>query len=449
MRPSYFLVCALLSPAVIGCSDSLPTPPVSNPPQPTLVHIKSEKVPLLVAYRDGFDTPANAVPWTVADKSTDLTMVNFMAKTAYSIVVVCQVDANTVLTWESLRVVKDDTSDKVLEPTIETPCKSAPPARRTASGTMVQQGFAHLDDADQQSTSPNWNVNLLVNEGKDGKKVDLVATSDLADPSTNKTLIRRDIMISGNTNLGTIDVTSGAAQEAVNIALESPPSDDPKESTETVSATVDVTTKNNAGPARVSHANYDLTKKSIKLFGLPDAALMEGDEQTVTFTGFDQPKDTTITTTRSFTRPFKVGDDVATGMVPTGLPSKVEDQNWKFECASSVPMAQCTEEKKLLSVALPALPSFDTISIVTSGTSKTDATKAAVYQIDITARYVGATGLARPVFGTDPPDFKEMWKIDLTKQYSRQITTENDKLDDDDNFIDHETSQFLEDVKPQ
>lgn len=441
MRPSYFLVCALLSPAVTGCSDSLPTPPVSNPPQPTAVHIKSGKPPLLVAYRDGFDTTANPVSWTVADKSTDLTNVTFMAKTAYSIAVVCQVDANTVLTWESLRVVKDDISDDVPEPIIETPCKAAPPARRTASGTMVQQGFVHLGDADQQSTSPNWNVNLLVN---DGKKLDLVATSDLADPSTNKTLIRRDIMISGNTSLGTIDVASGAAQDPVDIALDSPP--DPEESTETVTATVDIKTKNNSGPARVSHATYDLMKKSIKLFGLKSAALMDGDEQTVTFTGFDQPKGTTITTTRSVTRPFKVGDDVATGMVATGLPSTIETQGWKLDCPPSMP--QCSNDKKRLSVALPALPALDTISIELSGTSATDPTQNAVYQIDITQKYFGATALARPLFDTDLMGFDPKWKIDFTKQYSRQITTEHDKLDDDDNFVDHETSQFLEDVKP-
>lgn len=444
MRPSYFLVCALLSPAVIGCSDSLPPPPVTTPTQPTAIHIKSEKPPLLVAYRDGFDTTANAVPWTV-DKSADLTMVTFMATTAYSIAVVCQVDANTVLTWESLRVVRDDKTDDVPEPTIETPCKAEPPARRMATGTMVQQGFAHLGDADQQSTSPNWTVNLLVKEGT----FDLVASSDLADPSTNKTLIRRDVVVnSTGADLGSIDVTSGVAQVPVDIALDSPPSDDPMVSTETVSATVDVTTANNSGPARVSHANYDLTKKSIKLFGLPDAALTDDDSQTVTFTGFDQPKNTTITRIRSFTRPFRVGDDVATGMAATGLPTKISGQNWKLECPATMP--QCSDAmKNRLSVALPALPALDTISIETSGTSLTDATKAAMYQIDITASYFQTTALARPVFETDITGFQDAWKIDFKKQYSRQITTENDKLDDDDNFVDHETSQFLEDVKPQ
>lgn len=397
------------------------------PTEPTPVHIKSQIMPLLVAYRDGFDTAANPVAWTMVPAST---MVTFMAHSAYSVAVVCQLDANTVLTWESLRTVGEDLSDTVDEPTVETPCNTAPPARHTASGTMVQQGFAHLDDADQQSTSASWNVNLLVGDGT----FDLVATSDLADATANKTLIRRDVTVSGaNISLGTIDVTSGAAQVPVDIALDSPPSDDPKESTETVSATVDVTTKNNSGPARVSHANYDLKNKEIKLFGLPSAALMAGDEQTVTFTGFDQPKDTTITTTRSFTRPFKVGDDVATGKEPTGLPSMISIPGWGFD-------------KNRLSVALPALPGLDTLTMETSGTSATDPAKAVVYQIDITSSYFGATALARPVFDTDLPGYQAAWKLDFTKRYSRQITTQNDRLDDDDNFVDHETSQFLEDV---
>lgn len=424
MRPSYFLVCALLSPAVIGCSDSLPPEPVVTPPEPTAVHIKSGATPLLVAFRDGFDTTGKPVPWMMATPST---MVTFMAHSAYSVAVVCAINANTVLTWESLRVVADDVTDTVKEPTIQTPCNGAGAARRTVTGKMVQQGFAHLDDADAQSSSANWDVTLLVPDGT----WDLVATSNLADPSTNKTLIRRNVAITGNQDLGTIDASTGSAQTALALALDNPPN--PAKSSETVSATVDVTTKNNAGPALVSQATYDLKNKTIKLFGLPSAALISGDTQSVTFTGMDHPADTDITTKRSIMKPFKPGDDIATGKAGSALPSKIAVPGWGFD-------------KNRLSVALPALPANDQVTIETSGVSSTDAAKTAEYQIDITSTYFQTTALARPVFDTDLPGFQAAWKIDFTKHYSRQITTQRDAFDDDGNLVDHETSQFSQDV---
>jgi hypothetical protein len=430
MRPSYFLVCALLSPAVIGCSDSLPTPPNPVPTEPTAVHVKSELTPLMVAYRDGFDTAGNPVGWTVAPAPTPeaLKMVTFMAHGAYSVAVVCAIDANTVLTWQSLRTVDDDLSDTVTEPEIDTPCSSAPPARNQVTGKLIQAGFAHLDDADAQTASANQDITLSVPNGT----FDLVATTDLADPAMNKTLIRRGVAITANNqSLGDIDASTGLAQGPLAISLDNPPSADPKKSTEVVETTVDVTTKNNAGPARVSHAQYNLTDKTVKIYGLPTAMLMPGDKQSVTFIGTNQPKDTTITTTRSVTKLFETGDDVATGESGLSLPPKIAIPDWRMDAGR-------------LSVALPTLPSLDNLTIETSGTAVTGG-KTAKYEIDISSGYFDSTTLARPVFDTTIPGFKSDWTINFKLHYSRQITSEFDSFDDG-VFIDHEESQFFEDV---
>lgn len=421
------MICALLLPAVIGCSDSIPAPPNVTPTQPTNVHVNSQTTPLLVAYRDGFDTSGQPLAWTMA--TGDLKMVTFSAHDAYSVAVVCQVDANTVLTWQAFHTVDDDTSDTVKEPTLQTPCNAAPPARNQVTGTLVQAGFAHLDDADFQSSSPAASITLEVPDGT----FDLVASTDLADASMNKTLIRRNVMISSSNSssllLGVVDASTGSAQVALSLSLNNPP--DPKKSTETVEATVDVTTKNNAGPGRVSHAQYDLKNQEINIFALPNAALTSDDTQNATFIGSDHPKPT-VMTTRSITKPFSVGDDTATGMSGFTLPAKISIPSWGFD-------------QNRLSVALPALPALDDLTIETAGTSSTDATKNAKYMINITKNYFTDTTLARPVFDTNITGFQPAWKIDFTKQYSRQITSERDVFDMG-VFVDHETSQFAEDV---
>jgi hypothetical protein len=432
MRPSYFLVCALLSPAVIGCSDSLPPPPNVKPTEPTAVHVKSEVMPLMVAYRDGFDITGAPVAWTVVPATTPdaLKMVTFMAHDAYSIAVVCAVNANTVLTWQSLRTVADDTSEMVKEATIETPCTSAPPARNLVTVKMVQAGFVHLDDADGVAASAGQDVTLSVTNGT----FDLVATTNLADPAMNKTAIRRDVTITGTQTLADIDASMGLGQIPLAISLDNPPSADPKESTEVVTARVDVTTKNNSGAARVSEATYDLDKMAIKIYGLPSAMLTPDDTQSATFVGTEQPKDTMITTTRSVTKPFATGDKIATGESGLALPPKIAIPDWGLDAGR-------------LTVALPTLPTLDSLSIETSGTSL-DGTKTAKYQMDISSGYFDTTTLARPVFDTDIAGFQPAWKINFKLHYSRQITSQFDARDEDGVVIGHETSQFFEDVPP-
>src|SRR5690349_20924043 len=133
MRPSYFLVCALLAPAAIGCSDSIPVQPMGTPPTPTTIHIKSANTPLLIAYRDGFtDKNLKPVPWTVVTPPSK--MVDIMVLGAYSVAVVCNIGTDTVLTWQTLRAVEDDKTKTVPDPTLETPCHDGP-TLSTITGT--------------------------------------------------------------------------------------------------------------------------------------------------------------------------------------------------------------------------------------------------------------------------------------------------------------------------
>src|SRR5215467_3478960 len=132
--------------------------------------------------------------------------------------------------------------------------------------------------------------------------------------------------------------------------------------------------------------------------------------------------------------PFTMGDDVTTGKTQLTFPSRLATlavvPGWGFD-------------NERLGVALPSLPALDTMTIATSGTS-TDGVKTAMYEMHITANYFSDTSLARPLFDTDITGFMPAWKIDFSKDYSRDIDTEHDTFDDDGNFVDHESSSFHE-----
>jgi hypothetical protein len=436
MRPSYFLVCALLSPAVIGCSDSFPLPPNVPPPEPTAVHINSGVTPLFVAYRDGFDTTSNPVPWTVVTPPTK--MVTFKARDMYSVAVVCPIDATTVLTWQTFRTVSDDVTEKMPEPMLDTPCQLAGPALSTITGTATGPGFVHVDADDKAVTTGAFTLSAA-----DGT-YDFVAS----DTTAKKALITRNFVVSGPTAAGAAaNAGSGMALVMLTPSLANPPPAPdpklPKKNTETVLAQVEVLTKNNSTPATVFTADFNLdlkvnTDQVVTVFGIPDAMLTKDDTQNIKFIGTNAIADTKIKTTRTVTMPFAMGDDVTKGATALAFPSRLAT-------ATVSPGWGVDDKTNRLSVALPSLPALDDLTIETSGTPMSG-TKTALYELHITAGYLNDTTLARPLFDTGMTGFSSDWTINFKKAYSRDITTQHDTFDDDGNFVDHETSVFHEDV---
>jgi hypothetical protein len=427
----------LLSPAVIGCSDSIPAPPVVTPPSPTTIHVKSGITPLLIAYRDGFtDAQLKPIAWKMVTPAMD---AMFTVLGSYSVAVVCNLDANTVLTWQTLRTVDDDLTDTVTEPTLNTPCQP-PPALSAITGTASGPGFVHVD-ADEKATTASTAFTLHALDGT----YDFVAS----DTTAKKALITRGFKVMGATDAGAAaNASTGASLVQITPSLSNPPPipdpKDAKKNTEIVTGQVDVLTKNNSTTATLFISDFNLDPKAnkdqlITLFALPDSALTKDDTQNVTFIGTNpQIEGTSISTTRTVSMPFKMGDDVTKGLTQLTMPGRLATltvvPGWGFDA-------------NRLSVALPSLPALDDMTIETSGTS-TDGAKTAIYEMHISASYFSDTSLARPLFDTDIPGFMAAWKIDFTKAYSRDISTENDALDDDGNFVDHETSSFHEDVTP-
>jgi hypothetical protein len=450
MRPSYFLLCALFSPAVIGCSDSLPGTPVIPEPDPTLVHIKSGIMPKFMAYRDGFVDPTSLQPvaWKTATPSTTGT-TDIMVKGAYTVAVVCDLDATTVLTWQGFHNIDDDIPAKGQPPTLETGCQPRP-ALHTVSGKMIHAGQAQLGpNGISGPVAAGDTASFAVPDGK----YDLVAAqTDAATPAMNKVLIVRNIVVAGaDVTLPDIDTATGFALVAITPELDNPPPDvdpdDPTANTETATAEVAIQTKNNGTSAFVSAAEFNRDTKTankdkkVTVYAIPDANLAADDIQNVIFIGANHvlPDDKiNINTTRSILKPLgKVTGDAAIGKAGSGfaLPTGITIPAWGMD-------------NKRLSVALPALPALDDLTVEAIGTVPNASGRKPVYVIDITASYFGDTTIARPIFDTDIPNFPADAKIDFSKAYERMIRSQRDVLNMSKVLVAHEESEFDELVDP-
>jgi len=405
---------------------------IQDPPAKP-VHIKSGIVPKLIAYRDGFvdATSLQPVAWKIA---TPALSTDIMVRGSYSVAVVCQLDANTVLTWQGFHTLDETPEDK--QPgTVETGCQ-LPPTLPVVTGALTQSGRVHIGDADAQTTGATnpFPFTLQVAMGT----YELVATTANADPSTNKTLIQGDIMVpAAGGAIGTFDVANGAAHMPITaLALSNPP--DPEKSTEKITASIEVATKSNTA-ATISSAEYDLTAEKdetkVTVYALAKAAIPAGATQFVTFTGRKLPKDAMvpqITTTRSISKPLTVGDDTSTGKALTGLPGGITIPAWGMD-------------KTRLTVALPSLPALDDLTLEARGKAAGAPATSVRYMINITADYLNATTLARPVFDTDITGFDPTWKIDFNQAYSRTITSQHDTVSMG-KLVSHESAQFDEQV---
>jgi len=127
-----------------------------------------------------------------------------------------------------------------------------------------------------------------------------------------------------------------------------------------------------------------------------------------------------------------VGDDTSTGKALTGLPGGITIPAWGMD-------------KTRLTVALPSLPALDDLTLEARGKAAGAPATSVRYMINITADYLNATTLARPVFDTDITGFDPIWKIDFNQAYSRTITSQHDTVSMG-KLVSHESAQFDEQV---
>jgi hypothetical protein len=368
------LSCLLLPPALLACSDDTPKTGPTGPTS-TTIHLTSAQAPALVALRDGFG--ADWKPITAAT-SMDLTVTG-----PYTVAVVCQ-DADAWRTWQFARTPDDDK-------TLTAPCGGPPPARHTITGHAVRAGSVYLGDASAQSETDNWNFSLTAPTGT----YDLVATTENDPlPDQPRLAIRRGIAVDANVALSTpinLD-TEGQAYASVAFVTDAPL---PKDSGETLDAVVELETKASLAPARL----YDGPAATALV--APSALLVADDVQTVTVQAVAG------TAARGLRFAYRFGD--ATKVT---LPSGVDGGVWAVANGE-------------LSIALPGIPEVDVLKLRAAGASG-DAGKAASVELDLSANYLDATGLARPTLETALPGYKPAWAVDLGKAYTRSVMSEHE-----------------------
>jgi hypothetical protein len=344
---------------ITGCASDEPAPSDAGPG--TLIAISTGTPPALVAFREAPDGA-----WQAATMKTPTT---FEAEVhgPYVVTIVCQeVTRGLFSTFQLARTLDD-------EHVLAQSCDYTPPVRHPVDGLMVQGGRLQLGDAVKTSSTPSWSFSLSV----------LPGTHDLLARTTDRLALRRAVAITGAT---TVTPPIDVIQEGVAFA--------------------DVTfTVTNATPAETLDASVHLDRP-IAPIGVyngpiapakvaPDSLLVATDAQTVSIQATDGGA------FRALRRPFRVG-----GNTVYTLPAPVTGAQWEIARGN-------------LAASWSSLPEFDSFTIDASGAS--DATKRQNHYLDLSPRFVAATGIPRASIDTDIPGYKPEWKVSFARPYYRRM----------------------------
>jgi hypothetical protein len=161
------------------------------------ITVVTDQPPALIAYREE-GTPDWRTP-----TSPGTGRYEFEVAGPYRVIVVC-VDSRQVVTTQLARTVDD-------APSIELPCGDPPVHTLLVSGRMLQPGTVSFDLEGLDSSTAPWSFDISTNPGT----FDLVAFSGDQSTGFDHFEIRRDITITADRDLGTIDVAQVPAQALV------------------------------------------------------------------------------------------------------------------------------------------------------------------------------------------------------------------------------------------
>lgn len=193
---------ALLLAPLAACSDE-------PPPEPVSVMIRTVEPPALVAVRDQASSEWRALP--IAGASTF--QVDLRGR--YEVIIVCE-NAGTfspVVAHQHARTPAD-------EPLVRTHCfrnnARAFAGPFVVRGTMVQRGMLALDTSSDDVFSPNGSFEL---SSDSAGSFDLLMFSENASSRYDRLAIRRDLAITGDTDLGSIDLEQEGVQPLIRTPI--------------------------------------------------------------------------------------------------------------------------------------------------------------------------------------------------------------------------------------
>jgi hypothetical protein len=380
MRKSVIFI-SLLSTTLAACSGDdtgTTTPPpdggTMTPPPTTTLHIRMQTAAALVAFRDGADAP-----WQAADMVSP-TSFEATVHGPYTVSVVCNYGSVIAPagrhgsewdTWQVSRMPEETTE-------LQAPCDPPPEFVAGIPVSVVAPGSVTIGDIITSSDAPNWTAYLGLATG----------TSDLVAASASRLVVRRGIVI-GINNLPTIDPIN-ADQEGTllaDAAFTAPNAT----GQETVQASVSLGTANNAADAPVFLGPPGAAKL------VPEAMLAANDRPSVTLVA------TNGTSLRSLQRAFHAGDPTA-----FTLPPPIANGQWSVAGDA-------------LTAQWDGLPPFDSVVEHVEAQSGDPYGLFAVYERELSAAYLAATGLTKISVDTDIPGYLPGWKADLRQSYARTL----------------------------
>jgi hypothetical protein len=340
------------------------------PGPPATITVSTARTPELIAFRDG-----TGADWQVPAATTPGTY-EFVVHGPYVVTVVC--DGGARIGTEQLALTPDD------ERELDMPCGQWGPGPLAVTGTMVQPGAVALGTRSTMSSTPSWQVKLTTTSGPH----DLIATS------SDRIAIRRDQVFAADvTNLAIDLAQEGAA--LVPVAFTAPNTT----ATEELYTLVELETATTSS-GRVYFGAAPAARVA------PTAILREADRQATSLSAAERGSDSHRFTKRS----YRVGDPTAFTL-PEPLAGQLQSAAGKVVATWS------------------ALPAHDRLVLSAFGATVND--PARYHELEISQRFLAATGDTRAALETDLPGYLPAWRVDLGKQHLLSVAAYHSEAGED------------------
>jgi hypothetical protein len=327
----------------------------------TAITVETDAAPSLIAYRDG------AGAWKPA-KTIDVDTFELDVHGPYIVTVACDDGVGNITTWQTASTPDDDRE-------LFMSCASFFDASVALTGTMLQAGSVTASFFTDSSSAANWAFDLPIEAG----------VPDVIAFDANRILGRRDLTVTGDTAITpALDLTQGSTLVAAPLVATN------AAATETVNASINITTKN-ATFVRLFRGAPAQTKV------VPPGFLNLGERQSALVAA------STGLGSRSIRRTFRAGD-------PTD-----------FTLPASLGAVSYAQPGANLQITWSTLPEHDIVDIYVDAFSE-DFTTYTFHYLEISAAYIVATGATTMTLDTEIPGYKPEWRVDYTKEYYRSVS---------------------------
>jgi hypothetical protein len=351
----------------------------------------SGMAPALIAYRDG----VNGAWQTPAATSTGYEMT---VHGPYVMSYTCERPNDNVATHQVARTPEDDARD------LFAGCNFTPGPTVHVIGQMVQPGSVAVGGTPQRSTAANWSFDIAVEP----------STYDVIASTADRIEIRRGLAIAGATSLTpAFDLEANGTDLVVTPFTVTGAASDDRLSQATALATA-------RGFAMLPDDSFgDLAMQRA----VPRTSLVDGEFHKLLISAFAfSPTAGSPDATRRVRRRWNQGQSTAFALPPRLGPVSYADSNGTLVATWST------------------VPDFYGVQGLVESHAA-NGTKVHKISVEASKRFIDATA-ANLRFEVDIPGFKSQWRLDYTKEYTREITTltsRGETMDDRDEVVASQT----------